>query len=73
MAERVWRVRKNHSWMDARIQETANPASQCTVELTCFCDGEPIYARRWPTRDLALTDADARLKELLCVGWTTHW
>lgn len=76
MAERVWRVRKNHTWIDARIQDSDGPASHgalMSVVLTCYYDGEPIYARRWPTRDLALIDADARLQELLRVGWTTHW
>ena len=72
MIERLWRVRKNHTWIDARIQDGAAPAGG-SVELTCHYDGEPIYARRWPTRDLALTDADARLKDLLRAGWATHW
>jgi hypothetical protein len=62
--------------MDARIEDddrAAGPDGPATVVLMCYYDGEPIYTRRWPTRELALTDADARLKELLRVGWTTHW
>jgi hypothetical protein len=76
MPERVWRVRKHHTWMDARIEEdegTGSAGRPSTVVLICLYDGEPIYTRRWPTRDLALRDADARLKELLRVGWTAHW
>jgi hypothetical protein len=76
MIERVWRLRKHHTWIDARLQEgdaPAPPGSTVGVVLTCYYDGEPIYARRWPTRDLALNDADARLKELLRAGWATHW
>jgi hypothetical protein len=76
MAERVWRVRKHHTWMDARIQDEEGPAGPdgpASVVLTCCYDGEPIYTRRWPTRELARTDAEARLKELLRVGWTAHW
>ena len=72
MADRVWRVRRNHTWIDARIVGVAGPDAG-SVELKCYYDGEPIYARRWPTRELALTDADARLKDLLRAGWATHW
>jgi len=70
MTDRVWRVRKHHAWMDARIHEGDGPLS---VVLHCYYDGQPIYARRWPTRELALDDADARLKDLLRAGWATHW
>jgi hypothetical protein len=67
MTDRVWRVRKNHTWIDAQLREGDG------IVLRCYRDGQPIYVRRWPTRELALTDADARLKELLRVGWMTHW
>jgi hypothetical protein len=76
MTERVWRVRKHHTWMDARIQNDDGAAASGGpggVVLTCCYDGEAIYTRRWPTRDLARADADARLKELLRAGWATHW
>ena len=68
--DRVWRVRKNHTWIDARIGQGADSAD---VELQFFYGGELVFSRRCPTRDCALSDADARLRELQRAGWTTHW
>jgi hypothetical protein len=68
--ERLWRVRKNHTWIDARLHGGAGAAG---VELQFFYDGAPVYARPFPTREGALADAGARLHDLQRAGWTTHW
>jgi len=67
-AERVWRVRKNSASIDARITDRG-----VGVEIRYFYDGEPVLSQQWPTRQLALTDAAARLRDLQRAGWTTHW
>jgi hypothetical protein len=67
---RVWRVRKNHTWMDARLNDCAGSSG---VELQFFYDGALLYARRWGSRDEALVDADSQLRELQRAGWNTHW
>jgi hypothetical protein len=64
----LWRVRKNHTSIDAQINDCG-----VGVELRYFYDGEPVLSQQWPTRQLALTDAAARLRDLQRAGWTTHW
>ena len=66
--ERVWRVRKDHTSIDAQIDDR-----EAGVEIRYFYNGEPVLSRRWPTRELALTDAAARLSDLQRAGWNTHW
>jgi len=66
--ERLWRVRKHHTWIDAQVHEYADG-----VEIGFTYDGAPVYARRFPTRHLALTEADRTLRELQRAGWATHW
>jgi hypothetical protein len=68
LAERLWRVRKNHTSIDAHISD-----SGVGVEIRYFYDGEPVLSQQWPTRQLALTDAAERLRDLQRAGWTTHW
>jgi hypothetical protein len=65
---RLWRVRKNHTWIDAQL--TSGPAA---IELRFFLDGEPIFSRQFSTRALATGDAQRRLRDLERAGWTTHW
>jgi hypothetical protein len=67
---RVWRVRKNHTWVDARLRDRADGGG---VELEFFYDGSLVFTRRWPTRDDARADADTYLKNLQRAGWNTHW
>jgi len=67
-AERLWRVRKNHTSIDAHLSDR-----DTGVELNYFYDGEPLLSQQWPSRQLALTDAGARLRDLQRAGWTTHW
>ena len=67
---RVWRLRKNSTWLDARIDETGGGNG---VELQFFRDNTLISARRWPSREDAMADAERQLRELQRVGWNTHW
>jgi len=67
-AERVWRARKNHAWIDAQVR-----ASDGWTELRLFYDGGLVFSRSWPTRDAAVAYAARQLRELQRVGWNTHW
>ena len=69
MAERLWRVRKRHTWIDARVEDHPDGGA----ELGFSYDGAPLVSRRYPTRDLAIDDADRTLHDLQRAGWTTHW
>jgi hypothetical protein len=66
--ERVWRVRKNHTSIDAQLSDREDG-----VEIRYLVGGDRVVSQRWPTRQLALTDAAARLGDLQRAGWTTHW
>jgi hypothetical protein len=70
MNQRLWRVRKNHTWIDAQLR--AGPDSGAS-ELQFFYDGVLVLARQWPTRDEALEHAAGQLRELQRAGWNTHW
>ena len=67
---RVWRLRKNSTWLDARLSDNAGNAG---VELQFFRDNTLISSRRWPSREEALADAERQLRELERAGWNTHW
>ena len=67
---RVWRLRKNHTWIDAQIRDCVESDH---VELQFFYDGTLVFARRWPSREAALTHAGDRLRDLQRAGWNTHW
>ncbi len=67
---RVWRIRKDHTWLDARLRPCADSTD---VELQFFYDGTLLVARRWPSREQALTQAQSRLRDLQRAGWNTHW
>jgi hypothetical protein len=67
--ERLWRVRKNHTSIDARVRD--NPSGD--VEVQFFYDGVLVVARRWASRDEALSHAAEQLRELQRAGWNTHW
>jgi len=68
LAERVWRVRKNHTWIDAQVQDAGDG---CAVQF--YYDGALLFARRWPSREQALAHAADQLSELQRAGWNTHW
>jgi hypothetical protein len=65
---RVWRLRKLNQQVDAQLRQ-----DDAGVETRFFYNGELSYARSWPTRDLALADANAKRAELERDGWTAHW
>ena len=67
---RVWRLRKDHTWLDARLSECAGSTD---VDLQFFYDGTLLVARRCPSRREALAHAENRLRDLQRVGWNTHW
>ena len=67
---RVWRLRKNSTWLDARLSDCTDATG---VELQFFRDNALISARRWPSREEAMADADRQLRELQRAGWNTHW
>ena len=67
---RVWRVRKNHTWIDARLHERTQTRD---VELQFFYDGTLVFARQCANRDAALATATSYLENLLRAGWNTHW
>jgi hypothetical protein len=69
-AVRVWRLRKNSTWLDARIDDCADSTG---VELQFFRDNTLISARRWPSREDAMADAARQLRDLQRAGWNTHW
>ena len=66
--DRLWRGRKDHTWIDAQVREREG-----AIEVRYFYEGEPVLSQHWATRQLALTDAAARLRDLQRAGWTTHW
>jgi hypothetical protein len=70
LAERVWRVRRNHTSIDAQVRDCADSPA---VEVQLFYDGALIITRRWPTRTEALACAADQLQELQRAGWVTHW
>lgn len=67
---RVWRMRRNSTSIDAQIRDSDTPPG---AEIRYFYDGTPVYSRQCATRELALTDADQRLRELQRAGWASHW
>jgi hypothetical protein len=73
MSERLWRVRKHHTWIDARIGMPPAEREDARVELTFFYDGELVFATRCASRDAAVVEADRRLRDLQRAGWNTHW
>ncbi|HEY7290492.1 MAG TPA: hypothetical protein VH583_11720 [Vicinamibacterales bacterium] len=68
-ADRLWRARKHHAWMDAQLR----PSSDGAFELRIYYDGEPILTRKWPAREGALDQASHILKDMQRAGWNTHW
>ena len=67
---RVWRVRKNSTWLGARIDDDGGANG---VALQFFRDNTLIATRRWPSREDALADAARQLDELRRAGWNTQW
>ena len=72
-AERIWRARKDSRILDARLLVDPDGPLSAGVELQLFYNGELLYGRRWPSREVAIRDADTKLKALQIAGWATHW
>jgi hypothetical protein len=70
VAERIWRARKHHTWIDAQLRPASDGAG---VELQFFYDGTLVLSRVWPTRGDAAAHASSQLRELQRAGWNTHW
>lgn len=70
VGERLWRVRKNHRWVDAQLHAGADGHG---VDLRFFYGGELILASHLEDRIAAEAEANRRLQELQRAGWNTHW
>lgn len=70
VGERVWRARKNHTWIDAQVRTSEDLTG---FELQFFYDGSLVLTRIWPTREDAVAHADRQLRELQRAGWNSHW
>jgi hypothetical protein len=66
--QRLWRVRKDHTWIDAQIHE-----SDGGVDVAFLYDGERIWSHRYATRELGADAAARTLHDLQRAGWTLHW
>jgi hypothetical protein len=69
-SERLWRLRKDSTWIDARVRQHAGSTD---VELQFYYDGMMVFARRWPSRDAAVAEAEEQKREFQRAGWTPHW
>jgi hypothetical protein len=73
-AERIWRARKDSRILDARLLvDSGENSTSAGVELQVFYNGELLYGRRWSSREVAIRDANDKLKALQIAGWATHW
>ena len=70
VAERIWRARKHHTWIDAQLRPAADAAG---FELQFFYDGALVLNRTCPTREDAVAHAARQLRELQRAGWNSHW
>jgi hypothetical protein len=57
--EHLWRLRKDHRTADAELRFH----SEHGVEIQFLYSGEMAYGRRWPTRALAVAEADDKRQE----------
>ena len=67
-SSRIWRLRKLHQQADARERD-----DERGVEIQFFYNGSLAYARRMPTRALALAEAAEKRAQMEREGWTEHW
>ena len=68
--ERLWRARKNHTWIDAQVKPAADAAG---FELLFYYDGTLVLNRSWPTQADAVAHAARQLRDLQRAGWNLHW
>jgi hypothetical protein len=69
VAERLWRVRKDHRLIDAVVHVRTGEG----VSLNIHYNGEATYTCCLPTLDLAVREAADWLDGFLRQGWSTHW
>jgi len=69
-SERLWRLRKDHTWIDARLRDRPDADG---VELQFFYDGVLVVERRCLSREAALAEANDRQRDFQRAGWVTHW
>ncbi len=67
--ERLWRLRKLHDQIDARLVDRG----EAGVEIAFFYNGGRVYGRRWSVREAGVADAARTRAELERGGWTSHW
>jgi hypothetical protein len=68
LEDRLWRVRRRHDRIDARLQPV-----RAGWELAFLRNDRLLLTRQHHTREAALAEADAKLRELQRAGWNTHW
>lgn len=68
-AERLWRLRRLHQQIDARLLDQGDAG----VDLQFVHNGAVIYTRRWETREGAVGEAAEKRTELERGGWAAHW
>lgn len=68
--QRLWRLRRLHEFVDAELHEIVGGTE---AEVQFFYNGTFSYARRYPSRQLAVSDAAAKRAELERQGWMFHW
>jgi len=66
---RLWRLRKQDLFVDAQIGDEGDAG----VEIVYLYNHQLTSRRRWPTREAAVADADAKRRELEREGWMLHW
>ncbi len=70
---RRWRVTHGHRrHMECHIQSVRDFLDAAAYEVRVLYDGEPMYARTFPTPGSAEREADDFLKDVLAAGWFPH-
>ena len=67
--ERLWRLRKLHSQIDATLVDCGDAG----VEIAFFYNGECVFRRRWSAREPGVADAARTRADLERSGWASHW
>lgn len=63
-AEHLWAIRKDGRQYDAELRDHG----KWGVEFQVFRELEFLYGRRWPTRELAIAEADERKMQYMREG-----
>lgn len=68
MDQRVWRARRRHDHIDAVLHDRG-----AGWDLAFLRNDRPLVIWRFTTRDDAVGEAAARLRDLQRAGWNVHW